>query len=76
MAQCTDIGTKPYCNKHPETCNCDIHNPIYVNINKITKTMKTPQEKQIEAYVETIAELNREVARLKEQIKIIKQIKK
>lgn len=27
--------------------------------------MKTPHEKQIEAYDETIAELNREVARLK-----------
>lgn len=38
--------------------------------------MKTPQEKQIEAYVEMIAELNREVAKLKEQIKIIKPIKK
>lgn len=29
----------------------------------------TPQEKQIEAYVETIAELNREVARLNWELK-------
>ena len=36
----------------------------------------TPQEKQIEAYVETIAELNREVARLKDQINLEERIKK
>ena len=32
--------------------------------------MKTPQEKQIEAYVETIAELNREVKKLRDIIKL------
>lgn len=33
--------------------------------------MKTPEQKQIEAYVETIAELNREVERLRNTEKII-----